>query len=191
MLDLDYIKSTTIWVVKLNAGRITCTEKDLYKYNDNKDVRDIDVVCWEGQPKELQPFWKAYEYANRELHKDLFLVDDFYKEWIKNPNQFEPDHLPVITTLFKAFNDIDPYSDLIIENYDGKSLGNHHAGNFMEALETLDIDFDVVQITEKYNYPAIIIQEDNRDKLRDFEYEANARAIQHDRFMGDGKYYKN
>jgi len=56
MLDLDYIKENTIWVVKFNVGRTTCTDKDLHKYEDNEEVRDIDIYCWEGQPKELQEF---------------------------------------------------------------------------------------------------------------------------------------
>ena len=191
MLDYDYIMEHTKWVVKLNSGRIICTEKELSKYNDNPNVRDIDTVCWEGQPKDLQPFYKAYYNAvYNQQRDDLFLLKDFYNEWSKNPDQFTEEHQKVISKLSTELEQLDLTDDLIIENFDKQVIGNHRVGNYIEALEIINSDYDVIQVTEKYGYKAIIIQEDNQDKIEQLSYESNASAIRHDRYLGDGKFYK-
>lgn len=77
MLTLDYIKENTLWVIKFNCGRTVGTRKVVDFYRDDEDVREIDIVCWESQPKELQDFYKAMEESS------IFFIDDFYKEWSK------------------------------------------------------------------------------------------------------------
>lgn len=90
MLDYDYIIANTKMVVRFNNGRREVgTTEEVKKYYDREDVRDIDSVCWEGQPKELQEFYKAYNRANYTLGLNLFFVEDFYKEWVKDPKQPE------------------------------------------------------------------------------------------------------
>ena len=80
--------------------------------------------------------------------------------------------------------------DLIIENYDKEGVGNHHVGNFIEALQQLDYDFDVVRITDDlYGYNGIIIQTDDIEKLKEFDAKSNKNAIEHDKYLGDGKYW--
>ena len=189
MLDYDYIVANTKYVARFTNGRReTGNAKEIKKYYNRSDVKDIDAVCWEGQPKELQAFYKAYNRANYVLGLDLFLVEDFYEEWIKDPKQFEAEYHEVIGQLSEKLSDLDIKSDVIIENYDGQTLGNHIVGNFKEALDDMYMDFDVIQLLEKHGYTTIIIQDDNVDKIRDLSLRANKNAIAHDRYMGDGKY---
>lgn len=195
MLDLDFINDNTIWVVKFNSHRITCQQKDLYKYENRDDVRDIDTACWEGQPKELQEFYKDYEYALYTLNRhDLFIIKDFYDEWIKNPVQFKPNSRPVINKLSIVLSELNPCDNVIINNYNSQTAGNHHVGNFIEALESLEIDFDVIEFIQsngnKYDYNTIIIQTDDSNTFKQFDYQANRNAMAHDKYLGDGKYYK-
>ena len=189
MLDYEYIKQNTKWVVKFNAGRITCSEKEIDAYKDRDDVRDIDIVSWQGQPKELQAFYKAYEHATYDLgRKDLFLIEDFYNVWKMDPNQFDEEHRPVISTLSKELENLDVRSDLVVENYDSQVIGNHKVGNFVEALDEIFMDYNVIQVTEKYGYPAIIIQEDDQNKIELLQQKSNQVALRHDKYFGDGKY---
>lgn len=191
MLDYDYIKNNTKWVVKLNSHRVIVKADELSKYENRDDVIDIDILSWEGQPKELQSFYKAYYNALYNQNRDdLFIIKDFYKEWSKNPNQFNEDHQKVISTLSKELNKLEVTDDLIIENFDKQCIGNHHVGNYIEALHIIDSDYDVIQITEKHGYITIIIQEDDQDKIKQLSHESNALAIRHDKYLGDGKYYK-
>lgn len=44
-----------VWVVKMDTGaRFTGTYSEIEKYADQDDVRDVDVVCAEGQPEHLR-----------------------------------------------------------------------------------------------------------------------------------------
>jgi len=195
MLDLDFIKENTIWVVKFSGHRTTCLEKDLSKYENRDDVRDIDTACWEGQPKELQEFYRDYEYALNELNRhDLYIIDDFYREWSKDSEQFKPKTHPVIGKLSTLLETLDPCSDLIINNYNGNTAGNHRVGNFVEALQIIDTDFDVISFNESsgraYEYSKIIVQTDDLETFKQFDYQANKMAISHDKYFGDGKYDK-
>lgn len=203
-LSLDYIKENSLFVLRYVSGyRIKGTYEDLKDSASNEDVKDFDLACWEGQPKELQQFYKDHEYATYQMHRtDLFDVDKFYAEWVKDPKQFEPQQREVIGKLSDYIGEENATKrfklsdDLIINNYDGDTAGNHRVGNFMEALETFkDVaDFDVVEFIPSdgtdYSYHKIIVQTDNRDAFRVFDREANENAIRHDKFMGDGKYEK-
>lgn len=199
MLTLDYINEHTLWVAKFESGyRTTGTYDEVKKYYSHDDIDEIDIVYWKHQPKELQEFYKAYEYAFYDLHRqDLYEIKDFYEEWSKNPKQFTPDYKPVIGKLSEYIESIDPCDDLSIPNYYGyEGAGNHHAGNFVEALKILDVDFDVIDFREEPGYKpgtiqyTITIQTDDLELLEKFSAKANSLAIAHDRFMGDGKYCK-
>ena len=182
MLTLDYINAETIWVLKLQGYRLTCKGSELAeklkRYED--ELRDHDVVIWQHQPKELQEFWHAYENANYIFNRrDLFYIDDFYKEWIKDPHQFDPQHRPVLPgKLRERLESLDPHSDMIIINYDKQTIGNHHVSNFIKALDFLGLDFDVVEVTDDLNYPTIIIQDDNMDNIKAFSMKANQLALE-------------
>ena len=198
MLTLDYINENTLWVAKFESGyRTTGTYDEVKQYYKRDDIDEIDIVYWKHQPKELQEFYKAYEYAFSDLNRrDLYEIKDFYNEWIKNPKQFTPEHKSVIGKLSEYIESIDPCEDLMIPNYYGyEGAGNHHAGNFKEALQILDIDFDVVSFEERPGYRGgkeyvITIQTDDLELLEKFSAKANSLAIAHDKYMGDGKYCK-
>lgn len=190
MLDYDYIMANTKMVVRFNNGRREVgTTKEVKKYCDRDDVRDIDSVCWEGQPKELQAFYKAYNRANYVLNLNLFMVEDFYKEWIKNPKQFDAEYFPVIGKLSEKLAEMNDKDDVIIENYDGQAIGNHRVGNYKEALEDMYTDFDVIQIKNKYGYTTIVIQDDDSNRIHELSSRSNQNTIRHDKYLGDGKYY--
>lgn len=195
MVELDFIKQNTVWVVKFIGHRVTCTGKDLSKYEDMEDVRDVDIAVWEVQPKELQEFYKDYEYAiYHAKRQDLLFIDDFYAEWSKDPKQFRPEMRPVIGKLSKMIENVSPYDDVIINNYDESTAGNHKAGNFIEALQELEVDFDVVDFYRAPNddrdYIRFIVQTTDIDTFKQFSFQANKNAITHDPFVGDGKYSK-
>ena len=124
------------------------------------------------------------------MRRNLYLIDDFYVEWAKNPKQFEPDHRTVISKLSEELEKFNVTDDLMIKNFDGEGIGNHRVGNYIESLNIIDDDFDVVEVTESCNYPCIIIQEDDHDKVNRLSTESNRMAIIHDKYMGDGKYNK-
>lgn len=193
MLDLDFIKDNTIWVIKYTSHRETGKYKELKSKLNNPEIKDFDIVAWHGQPKELQDFYKTYEYAIYKLNRtDLTNIDVFYEEWIKDPDQFKADHMPVIGQLYTALDVFDPCSDLIVENYDKHTIGNHKVGNFVEALQQLDCDFNVVKVCDDlYGFNGIIIQTDDQELIDKFSHVVNRIAIEHDRIMGDGKYYKD
>ncbi len=182
MLDYQYIKDESLWVIKYESGyRKECkgSEVDAILKRDYEEISDNDVVSWKFQPKELQEFWKAYEYSQYVLNKrELYDVDDFYKEWIKNPNQFKAEHRPVIGTLFEELSKWDKNADMCIVNYDGQFVvGNHHINNFLLALKQQGVDFDVVSIEEGQYYPTMTIQDDDEEKLEMFSKLANRISL--------------
>ncbi|MEE3344245.1 MAG: hypothetical protein VZS44_09165 [Bacilli bacterium] len=189
MLSLEEIEQKTLWVYRyVNGERRVATSDKTTEYMTS-ELKDIDRAIWKNQPTELQEFYKSYEMARKMGRNDLIEIEDFYKEWVKNPKQFTPEHRPIKSeTLHEILETLNPCSDLIIQNYDKYSLGNHAVGNFLEALDILSYDFDVVEITELYGYQAIIIQDDDMDKLEAFSGEANHNAIIHSKYGGDGKY---
>lgn len=191
MLTLDYIEQNTLWVAKFRSHRKIDTYDKLKPFLNDEELRDIDTVYWKEQPKELQEFYKAYEYALYDLRRhDLYKIKDFYEEWVKNPKQFTPEYKPVIGKLSEMIESLDPCDDLIISNYYGiEGAGNHHVGNFIETLQILGVDFDVVSF-EEGNPNKISIQTDDLELLREFSSKANSVAISHDKYMGDGKYWR-
>lgn len=191
-LTLDYIEQHTLWVAKFNGGyRKVDTYDKLKPFLNNEELRDVDIVYWKEQPKELQEFYKAYEYALYDLKRyELFEIKDFYEEWIKNPKQFTPEHKPVIGKLSEMLESLNPCDDVLISNYNGRGAGNHHVGNFIEALQILNIDFDVVSF-EEGTPNEIDIQTDDIESLMAFSIKANSVAIAHDKYMGDGKYWRD
>lgn len=196
MLTLDYIKDNTLWVAHFDTGyRVTGTYDEVKKYNSHDDIDEISIITWKGQPKELQEFYKDHEYAFYELNRhDLFEPEDFYNEWIKDPNQFKPNHQPVIGKLSEFIDDLKPTDDLLIKNYAYDTAGNHRVGNFKEAIQILDIDFDVISFEETKSYDPnrrqfeIIVQTDDLELFKQFDIKANSIAISHDPYLGDGKY---
>lgn len=190
MITLDYIEQNTLWVAKFESGyRQIGTYDEIKKYYEFEDIDDIDIVNWKGQPKDLQEFYKAYEYAFYDLNMTN-LYEIFYEEWSKNPKKFTPEYKPVIGKLSEFIDTLNPCDDLIISNYYGfEGAGNHHVGNFKEALQILDIDFDVIKFEENPPHDnQIYIQTDDLELLQKFSVKANSIAISHDKYMGDGKY---
>ena len=100
------------------------------------------------------------------------------------------EHRRVIKTLSEALESFDPCTNMTIQNYNNYVLGTNHVGNYIEALAIVDTDFDVVQIFESADDSCIVIQEDDEDKIRDFAYEVNRKALEHDKVYGDGKYWR-
>ena len=168
MLDLETIKKNTLWVARMVSGvRFTGTYDEIKKYEHRDDCKDVDILASGGQPKELQEFYKAYEYATFYMNRhDLFLIDDFYKEWSKNPNQFRPEMRPVIGKLSDVFErqSGDPKEiNVLIKNYDKKCIGNHLLSSWIKTLKILETDYDIVEVTEDYDNITIIVQTDEEN----------------------------
>lgn len=107
--------------------------------------------------------------------------------------KYEPQTREVLGKLSDELAKISVYDDLIIKNYDGQGAGNHRVGNFVEALDEIGVDFDVVEVKPKeprnpYSYMEITVQTNDDKAFQRYDYEANRNAIRHDKYMGDGKY---
>lgn len=176
MLSLDYIKRNTKWVAKLNSGRIIGTYDEIKQYQ--KEARDFDILYSGGQPKELQEFYKAYEYVTFYMNRyDLYDIDTFYKEWSKNPELYQPKKQKVITTLSKVLENYLENTNIVIINYDKVTLGNHYLNRWISAIEILDKDYDVINIEEiNHNTITIRIQTDS-DSANELSWKANSMAI--------------
>lgn len=94
------------------------------------------------------------------------------------------------TKLSIELEKLDLCSMVSVETSNGMSLGSLHVGNYVEALQSLDIDFTVIYINDYGDYPQIVIKEEDENKIRDFKYEVDANALSHDLIFGDGKYWK-
>lgn len=181
MLSLEEIKEKTIWVAHLYGGtRFTGTYKELEHWKDSEDLDELDTVCAEGQPKELQPFWQAYEYANYKLQRhDLYIIDDFYAEWSKNPNQFVPELKLVIGNLRDKLESISKEEsniDIIIVNYDETPIGNHKINCWIKTLNEMNTNFDIISIRDDFNAYRITIQETDKDKIEKLDIISNSLA---------------
>lgn len=187
MLSWDYIKSETLWVVKwISGGRTVKRGADinLFVQNNANDIDEHDIITWKGQPKELQEFYKAYEYAIYVLNrKDLFFVKDFYDEWKENPDQFKEDHSQVISTLWAELEKLD-FGDgklnVIVSNYDHQTAGNHYLKNWLDTKRVVDTDFDVIETRRRGDTLTIIIQTDDQEAFDKLDYTANRIAIRNE-----------
>ena len=185
MLDLEYIKANTLWVIKYESGyRRTVKGSEVDKYRNDEDIDDVDTVWWKGQPADLQEFWKAYEYANYHMDRhDLFFIDDFYREWSKNPNQFKADHRKVISTLRKELDNLLSMAkqqklNICVVNYDKHAIGNHYFENWISALKLMEDDFDVVEVNIYGEDVDITIQCDDYDLYEHLSYLSNKAALE-------------
>ena len=187
MISYEYIRDNTNWVIRLVGHRVTCTGADLedtLKGYASEEIRDYDIATWQGQLKDLQEFYKAYEYVNYVLNeKDVFYIEDFYKKWIKDPSKYNPEHRPIISTLRKELEALEllvkqnPKLNIKVINYDKHPLGNHWYHNWKSAIELIDYDFDVVEIKIDTNDVEIIIQEDKYELINEYDSLANSAAI--------------
>lgn len=184
MLDLDYILENTKWVIRYTSGyRLVVNGKDRFKYYGLDEVKDIDTVYWENQPKELQEFWKDYSYAVYTLKRhDLYSVKDFYAEWSKDPNQFKPERRPVISKLREEFDKLRSLAEqkdlnIIVSNYDKRCMGNHYFNNWITALNQMDEDFDVVEVEQVGNDIYITVQCDDFELCQRLDYLSNKAAL--------------
>ena len=187
MLSLEYIKDNTIWVIKHYGYRHTIKGSELEEYlkKNSEDIRDHDVVTWKGQPKDLQEFWKAYENAYYTSNRtDLFYIDDFYKEWVKDPHQFDPEHRPVISTLNAELEKIEPIYrennkvNVMVSNYNKRGVGNHYYDNWINALKQMEVDFDVIESNIDKTDCKIIIQSDDDELVDKLSYLSNKFAVE-------------
>lgn len=77
-ISLEYIKANTKWVARLYGGRFVGTYEEVKGYRNDEDCKEVDVVCADGQPEDLKPFWKAYEkYGNEH---GFITMQKFYNE---------------------------------------------------------------------------------------------------------------
>ena len=78
MLTLEQIKKDTIWVVKMNWGRLSGTYDKMLPYIEEDDeysyCRDYDVCC--EQPEHLKEFYDGL-FKYEEEH-GYTLIDDYY-----------------------------------------------------------------------------------------------------------------
>ena len=89
-LSWDFINDNIRWVVKFCGYREVGNHDIIDMLIDDDEVRDIDLCA--VQPIELKPFFEPYYYAVDVLgRRDLFVIKDFYNEWVKDTSAFEPD----------------------------------------------------------------------------------------------------
>lgn len=190
-LSYQELKDRTIYYIKFKNNYVLKNTLDKLP-NDSQDTIDFGRVSWEQQPKELQAYYKAYDYAVYELGRDEFVNHPikFYEAYVANPEEFDPPKRESLGLLSEFIQTkITLSMDLVVDNYDGYCIGNSHAGNFLEALHALELDFSIVQEYIDENFARVIIQCDNQDDLINFEYEIKRKALQHDKLLGDGKYF--
>ena len=187
-LSLDYIKEHTLYTTtNIHVMHLIGSYKDLLPIADD----EISPASASSQPEELQPFYKAYRKAYQ-VTRDVSLldVDTFYRKWSENPKQFEPVKRTPVGKLHDYLNKIYDGSnkggttDVIINNYDNETLGNHRLSNFVNALSALgpSYDFDVVEYQpvnpkDAYSYDKILVQEDDEEKIRKLGSLANDYAV--------------
>lgn len=92
--------------------------------------------------------------------------------------------------LSEVIKDYDVCRDMLIESVDKRTIGNHHVGNFVEALDLLGKDFIVDTVEDNDDQIKITLDDNFNDDMNDLRYESNRSAIAHDRYLGDGKYWK-
>lgn len=181
MLTLEEIKEKTLWVARMcYGGRYVGTYDEVKDYLEDEDCKDLDIVCCDGQPKELQEFYRDYDYAVYKLHNhNLFNIDDFYEEWSKNPNQFKPIMRPVIDKLSNVLENRE-YKNIKnwrIENYDLNGIGNHYKDSYVKALKEMECDFDVVSITPSDDTIIIMIQSTDNELVEELTKLSNEYSI--------------
>ena len=90
MLTLETIKKDSVWVVKMNWGRLTGTYEEMLPYIEADDednyCRDHDLCC--EQPEHLKEFYDGFWEYERE--HGFTMIDDYYnnvyakkKSWSK------------------------------------------------------------------------------------------------------------
>lgn len=183
MITLEEIKEKSLWSVNLEDGTLSVGTSDKiekYAHTGNK----LSLLKASMQPTELQPFWLAYEYAINELKRDdLIEVDDFYRAWSKDPDEFDPEMKSRFTLRsFFLLHDHYPASTIVsIVSSNGLHLGSHSRTAFEKALNEIgsDTDFNVVNYYEETDYNThtlklkIVIKGNNNDKLQEFAALAN------------------
>ena len=98
----------------------------------------------------------------------------------------------VILDLSKVIESFDPYKVISIYNYDNRLIGSYHIGDYIEALDKINNKYSVIHIDNSDDENIIVvIQELNEVKLSDLIYEVKVTAQMHDKYFGDGKYWKN
>lgn len=84
MLTLEQIKKDTIWVAKMNWGRMSGTYEEMkpYREADEEDnyCRDFDICC--EQPEHLKEFYDGF-FKYEEEH-GFTLIDDYYNNVYAN-----------------------------------------------------------------------------------------------------------
>lgn len=191
MIPLDEVLQKTKYVIVFhNNYRMSGTYAQL-KHHSSDEVKKFYRDDWENQPDELKDFYKAFDYAIYELNRqDLIEIKNFYEAYVKNPTEFIPKKVDnsVLLHAYLTSGDIQLTNDVMIENYDGLYVGSAKAGCIMEALEKLDINFEISRINKAADCVFIIIQSDNMDNINDFIYEIKVKTMEHDWLVGDGKY---
>lgn len=71
MLDLKTILKDSVWIVKLDWGRVKGTYDEIKHYLDSDDLRDFDLCA--VQPDHLKDFYDKYF-----LSDDYVSVQEFY-----------------------------------------------------------------------------------------------------------------
>lgn len=175
MLTLEEIKAKTLYSGTLDTGAtITGTEDVLKQYKVKTELVKAD-----GQPLELRAFYLAYEYALKEI-KDDYTIDEFYREWIDDPERFDPDNNISqfsLRTYFMLYEGKAASTNYKLVNYDGYSIGNHTLKAYVQALDALgdDEDFNYIEVIEEgidtrlnTNIVKITIRCKDLDKVRKF-----------------------
>lgn len=177
MLTLEEIKAKTLYSGTLDTGAtITGTEDVIKQYKVKTELVKAD-----SQPVELRAFYLAYEYALKEtIIKDDYTIDEFYREWIDDPDRFDPDNNISqfsLRTYFMLYEGKAASTNYKLVNYDGYSIGNHTLKAYVQALDALgdDEDFNYTEIIEEgidtrlnTNIIKITIRCKDLDKVRRF-----------------------
>lgn len=82
MLTLDQIMNESIWIAKMNWGRMSGTYEEMKHYAEDEECRDFDLCA--SQPEHLQEFFdRMYEWSRKngwitipDYYKDVYLVEE-------------------------------------------------------------------------------------------------------------------
>ena len=195
--SLEYIKQNTLYVTEtFDGSNVTGSYEELAPLADDA----IMPATYTHQPKDLQDFYKSQQKAYRMTYDTGLLdVESFYEKWSKDPHQFDPPKREPIGKLHSFLNKIydanygDQNVNVIVNNYDNETMGNHTLKCFVRALSEMGprYDFNVVAYVphdpdNPYSYDTITVQEDNYKKIADYGKNANDQAIKNSPYFSKG-----
>jgi hypothetical protein len=197
MLTFDVILETMVWEVMIDNesyGAGWNFVKGAYLPQYLKDHQNDNPVYkpqnWSCQPSNLFEFFRAWlhylvtnniDYPYNE--ECITALEEFYKKWVKNPNAYAPEMLPVICSLRAVIEqNINAKQKISIFNcIDNFIMGTYSAHIWRKALDRLEGKyFDVVNIESDSRTISVTIQSMDLTRCRDLKVVADLFSMESD-----------